>query len=177
MKKIILVTATILFFPYSLYGKTINTQTTGFVHSVEVLKKFVTKQVPKREKICEIKQVPVNGNSQNFGADNLIGALIGGAIGNQLGKGGGKQGSTAIGALIGSEIVRKDKTARANNGSFVEKEICRLQRIVHTETIEQIYGYKLSIEIDGNLIIMQSNRSYNPGDTISIRKQISYSIF
>ena len=115
--------------------------------------------------------------NQKFGADNLIGALIGGAIGNQLGKGGGKQGSTAIGALIGSEMVRKDKVARANNNSFVEKEICRLQRIVHTETIEQIYGYKLSIEIDGNLITMQSNRSYNPGDTISIRKQISYSIF
>lgn len=177
MKKIILVITTILVFPFNLHGKTINTQITGFVHSVEVLKKFITKQVPKREKVCEIKQVPVTGDNQKFGADNLIGALIGGAIGNQLGKGGGKQGSTAIGALIGSEMVRKDKVARANNNSFVEKEICRLQRIVHTETIEQIYGYKLSIEIDGNLITMQSNRSYNPGDTISIRKQISYSIF
>ncbi len=177
MKKVFLTILIIIVFPFSLYGKTINTQTSGFVHSVEVLKKFVTKKVPKKERICEIKQVPVTGSSQQFGAENLIGALIGGAIGNQLGKGGGKQGSTAIGALIGSEMVRKDKVARANNDSFVEKEICRLQRIMHTETIEQVYGYKLSIEVDGNLITMQSNRSYNPGDTISISKQTTYSIF
>ena len=177
MKKIILAILTILVSTNNSFGETKTVQTTGFVHSVEVLKKIITKQVPKREKICEIKRVPVDRADQKFGADNLIGALIGGAIGNQLGKGGGKQGSTAIGALIGSEMVRKDKTARASNGSFVEKEICRLQRIVHTETLEQIYGYKLSIEIDGELMTMQSNRSYNPGDTISIRKQIIYSIF
>ena len=177
MKQIILTIFIILISTYNSFGETKTIQTSGFVHSVEVLKKFTTKQVPKREKVCEIKRVPVNGASQQFGADNLIGALIGGAIGNQLGKGGGKQGSTAIGALIGSEMVRKDKTARASNGSFVEKEVCRLQRIVHTETIEQVYGYKLSVEIDGELITMQTNRSYNPGETISIRKQIIYSIF
>tara|TARA_B100001173_G_C15928321_1_gene521620 strand:- start:482 stop:1015 length:534 start_codon:yes stop_codon:yes gene_type:complete len=177
MKIIILVILTILISPYNSFGETKTIQTTGFVHSVEVLKKFTTKQVPKREKICEIKKVPVNETNQKFGADNLIGALIGGAIGNQLGKGGGKQGSTAIGAIIGSEIVRNDKNAKASNGKFIEKEICRLQRIVHTETIEQIYGYKLSVEIDGELINIQSNRSYNPGDTISIRKRIIYSIF
>ncbi len=162
---------------YITYAETIVVQSTGYINSVEVLKQLVTKQTPKTEKVCETKRVPINQANQGFGADNLIGALIGGAIGNQLGKGGGKQGSTAIGALIGSEIVRNDKQARANNGHFTEKEICKLQKIVHTETIEKISGYRLNIEIDGQLISINSNRSYNPGDIISIKKQIKYSIY
>ena len=104
----------------------------------------------------------------------MIGALIGGAIGNKLGEGGGKSGSTAIGALIGSEIVRSDKQARADDNQFVEKEVCRMQNITYTETSEQIIGYKLNINIDGQIIEFRSNKSYNPGDTISIRKEISY---
>ncbi len=161
--------------PYITYAETRVIQGTGYVNSVEVLKQLVTHQIPKTEKICEIKRVPANRSNQGFGADNLIGALIGGAIGNQLGKGGGKQGSTAVGALIGSEIVRNDK-AKANDGNFVEKEICRLQKIVHTETSEKISGYRLNIEVDGDLISLISNRSYNPGDIISIKKQIKYTI-
>ena len=154
------------------FSKTITTQTNGYVESVEVLKKYVTQNIPKREKVCEIKRVPVQKASQGFGADNLIG----GAIGNKIGEGGGKQGSTAIGALIGSEIVRNDKQARASNNEFVEKEVCRIQNITYTETSEQITGYKLNIDIDGQILEFISNKSYNPGDTISIRKKVSYSL-
>ena len=74
------------------FSKTITTLTNGYVESVEVLKKYVTQNIPKREKVCEIKRVPVQKASQGFGADNLIGALIGGAIGNKIGEGGGKTG-------------------------------------------------------------------------------------
>ena len=126
--------------------------------------------------MCEIKRVPAQKVSQGFGADNLIGALIGGAIGNKIGEGGGKQGSTAIGALIGSEIVRSDKQARASNNEFVEKEVCKIQNITYTETSEQITGYKLNIDIDGQILEFISNKSYNPGDTIDIRKKVSYSL-
>ena len=158
------------------YSKTITIQTNGYVESVEVLKKYVTQNIPKREKVCEIKRVPVQKASQGLGADNLIGALIGGAIGNKIGEGGGKQGSTAIGALIGSEIVRNDKQARANNSEFVEKEVCRIQNITYTETSEQVTGYKLNIDVDGQILEFISYKSYNRGDTIGIRKKISYSI-
>ena len=157
-------------FAESLYFKT-----SGQIKHVEVLKKYITKQIPKKEKICEIKRLPANQASDNFGADNLIGALIGGAIGNQLGKGGGKQGSTAIGALIGSEVVRNNKQANANTNDFVEKEVCRVQNIIHTETVEKISGYKLSIEVDNDIITMNSNKSFNVGDLISINKKVIYS--
>ena len=103
-----------------------------------------------------------------------IGALIGGAIGNRLGEGGGKSGATALGALIGSEVVRNEK-AEANQ-NFVEKEVCRVQKVIHTETTEQISGYKLIIDVDGETIQMNSNRSYNPGDLITLTKKISYSL-
>ena len=121
--------------------------------------------------IVDILNVTIEGNRE-LGA--TAGALIGGAIGNKLGEGGGKSGSTAIGALIGSEIVRSDKQARADNNQFVEKEVCRIQNITYTETSEQITGYKLNVNVDGQIIEFRSNKSYNPGDTISVRKEISY---
>ena len=160
--------------PSIVLSKTVIIQSNGYIESVEVLKKYVTENIPKKEKICEIKRVPVQKASRGFSADNLIGALIGGAIGNKLGEGGGKSGSTAIGALIGSEIVRSDKQARADNNQFVEKEVCRIQNITYTETSEKITGYKLNVNVDGQIIEFRSNKSYNPGDTISVRKEISY---
>ena len=160
--------------PTITFSKTIVVKSNGFIESVEVLKKYVTQNIPKKEKICEIKRVPVQKSSQGFSADNLIGALIGGAIGNKLGEGGGKAGSTAIGALIGSEVVRSDKQARAENNQFVEKEVCKIQNITYTETSEQITGYKLNVEVDGQIIEFRSNRSYNPGDIIAIRKEVNY---
>ena len=160
--------------PSIVFSKTVIIQSNGYIESVEVLKKYVTENIPKKEKVCEIKRVPVQKASRGFSADNLIGALIGGAIGNKLGEGGGKSGSTAIGALIGSEIVRSDKQARADNNQFVEKEVCSIRNITYTETSEQITGYKLNVNVDGQTIEFRSNKSYNPGDTISVRKEISY---
>lgn len=170
----LIVTILLFLVPNLVYSKTKSIQTTGYVQSVEVLKKYITRDVPKKEKICQIKRVPISQKAQGFGADNLIGALIGGAIGNKLGQGGGKQGSTAIGALIGSEIVRNEKQAQASDDQFVEKEICKLQTITYTETSEQITGYKIHVEVDGSIIIFQSNRSYNVNDPISITKKINY---
>jgi hypothetical protein len=47
---------------------------------------------------------------------------------------------------------------------------------MHTETIEQVSGYRLNIEVDGDIISFRSNRSYNPGDLITLTKKISYSL-
>jgi uncharacterized protein YcfJ len=156
------------------YSKTSFYQVTGSISSVEVLKTYSTQKVPKNEKRCSIQRVPVNQDANKFGADNFIGALIGGAIGNQIGEGGGKAGATALGALLGSEVVRNEKNT--TNKNFVEKEVCRVQKVIHTETIEQISGYKLIIDVDGETISMNSNRSYNPGDLITLTKKISYSL-
>ena len=156
------------------YSKTSFYQVTGSISSVEVLKTYSTQKVPKNEKRCSIQRVPVNQDANKFGADNFIGALIGGAIGNQIGEGGGKAGATALGALLGSEVVRNEKNT--TNKNFVEKEVCRVQKVIHTETIEQISGYKLIIDVDGETISMDSNRSYNPGDLITLTKKISYSL-
>ena len=112
------------------YTETRIYQVTGSVSSVEVLKTYTTQKIPRNENRCKIQRVPINQNAQKFGADNFIGALIGGAIGNQIGSGGGKSGSTALGALIGSEVVRSDKAA-ANN-DYVEKEVCRMQKVIYT---------------------------------------------
>ncbi len=172
MKSIICIFLIII--PTITFSKTVIIQSNGYIQSVEVLKKYITQNIPKKEKVCEIKRVPVQKASRGFSADNLIGALIGGAIGNKLGEGGGKAGSTAIGALIGSEVVRSDKQARAENNQFVEKEVCRIQNITYTETSEQITGYKLNVEVDGQIVEFRSNRSYIPGETIAIRKEVNY---
>ncbi|MDC1035215.1 hypothetical protein OAQ98_01910 [Alphaproteobacteria bacterium] len=173
-KKYFLILGFFVLLSSNSYSKTNFYQVTGTVSSVEVLKTYSEQRVPKNEKTCSIQRVPVNQNAQKFGADNFIGALIGGAIGNQLGSGGGKSGSTAIGALIGSEVVRNEK-AEANQ-NYIEKEVCRVTKVMHTETIEQVSGYRLNIEVDGDIISFTSNRSYNPGDLITLTKKISYSI-
>ena len=173
-KKYFLILGFFVLLSSNSYSKTNFYQVTGTVSSVEVLKTYSEQRVPKNEKTCSIQRVPVNQNAQKFGADNFIGALIGGAIGNQLGSGGGKSGSTAIGALIGSEVIRNEK-AEANQ-NYIEKEVCRVTKVMHTDTIEQVSGYRLNIEVDGDIISFTSNRSYNPGDLITLTKKISYSL-
>ena len=174
LKKIFLFFGFVILFSSNSYSKTNFYQVTGSVSSIEVLKTYTTQKVPRDEKRCSIQRVPVSEEANKFGADNFIGALIGGAIGNRLGEGGGKSGSTAIGALIGSEIVRNEK-AEANQ-NFVEKEVCRIQKVIHTETTEQVRGYRLNIDVDGETISLNSNRSYSPGDLITLTKKISYSL-
>ena len=174
MLKNFLLFGTLVFLTSNAYSKTNFYQVTGSVSSVEVLKTYSTQKVPKDEKRCSIQRVPINQDANKFGADNFIGALIGGAIGNRLGEGGGKSGATALGALIGSEVVRSDKAAA--NQNFVEKEVCRVQKVIHTETTERVSGYKLIINIDGETISLNSNKSYNPGDLISLTKKVSYSL-
>ena len=174
MLKNFLLFGSLILLTSNAYSKTNFYQVTGSISAVEVLKTYSTQKVPKNEKKCSIQRVPVNQDDNKFGADNFIGALIGGAIGNQIGEGGGKAGATALGALLGSEVVRNEKTT--TNQNFVEKEVCRVQKVIHTETIEQISGYKLIIDVDGETISMNSNRSYNPGDLITLTKKISYSL-
>ena len=174
MLKNFLLFGSLVFLASNAYSKTNFYQVTGSVSSVEVLKTYSTQKVPKNEKRCSIQRVPINQDANKFGADNFIGALIGGAIGNRLGEGGGKSGATALGALIGSEVVRSDKAAA--NQNFVEKEVCRVQKVIHTETTERVSGYKLIINIDGETISLNSNKSYNPGDLISLTKKVSYSL-
>ena len=174
MLKNFLLFGSIILLTSNAYSKTNFYQVTGSISSVEVLKTYSTQKVPKNEKRCSIQRVPVNQDSNKFGADNFIGALIGGAIGNQIGEGGGKAGATALGALLRSEVVRSEKAGA--NQNFVEKEVCRVQKVLHTETIEQISGYKLIIDVDGETVSMNSNRSFSPGDLVTLTKKISYSL-
>ena len=165
LKKFILFVGCVILISSNSYSKTNFYQVTGSISSVEVLKTYSTQKVPRDEKRCSIQRVPVNQEANKFGADNFIGALIGGAIGNRIGEGGGKSGATALGALIGSEVVRSDKATA--NQNFVEKEVCRIQKVIHTETTERISGYKLIVDVDGEAISFDSNRSDNPGDLIT----------
>ncbi len=174
LKKFILFVGCVILISSNSYSKTNFYQVTGTISSIEVLKTYSTQKVPRDEKRCSIQRVPVNQEANKFGADNFIGALIGGAIGNRIGEGGGKSGATALGALIGSEVVRSEKATA--NQNFVEKEVCRIQKVIHTETTERISGYKLIIDVDGETISLNSNRSYNPGDLITLTKKISYSL-
>ena len=174
LKKFILFVGCVILVSSNSYSKTNFYQVTGTISSIEVLKTYSTQKVPRDEKRCSIQRVPVNQEANKFGADNFIGALIGGAIGNRIGEGGGKSGATALGALIGSEVVRSDKATA--NQNFVEKEVCRIQKVIHTETTERISGYKLIVDVDGETISFNSNRSYNPGDLITLTKKVSYSL-
>ena len=64
----------------------------------------------------------------------------------------------------------------AANESYIEKEVCRIQKVFYTETTEKVSGYRLNVEVDGEIISFTSNKSYNPGDLITLTKKISYSL-
>ena len=55
-------------------------------------------------------------------------------------------------------MVRSEKNA--SNRDYEEREVCRIEKVVYSETKEQISGYKLDVEIDGDTISINSNKYY-----------------
>lgn len=147
----------------------------GIVQSVEPLKKSITKQIPIFKKICKVKKVPAPALKENhqFGADNLIGAVIGGAIGSQFGDKHSRPATAALGAVVGSEIVRNAKVTDTKK-KVQEKKVCSNKKEYKSETIEKIYGYKLIVKVDDRLIQMNTTKPYLAGEPITLRKNTEY---
>ena len=132
---------------------------------------------PVEETICTTEEVPIYEETQ--GGDELGGLIIGGLLGAAVGNsvsgadGAGTAGAVA-GALIGRDQAKKTKKlvklwAIANRMSVKFKN-------VREERIEEITGYRLNIDVDGDTISLKTKRSHDVGDDIEIRRQTTYSL-
>ena len=80
---------------------------TGIVTRVEVLTRNYIDEMPEQRQVCQIEQVPIlaKKNTQPLTDKEVLGAIIGGVLGSKMGEGDGKTAATALGALIGSNLV------------------------------------------------------------------------
>lgn len=164
-------------------GQSLANQTTfntiiGKVNNVEVLTSTYIRKTPVEDKVCSVEEVPIYEESK--GGDELggliIGGLLGSAVGNQIS---GADGAGTVGAVTGALIGREHAKNQKTNGKIVgyrQAETCRIEKRVREERIEEVTGYRLTINVDGEIVTLKSSSSYDRGDEIKIRRKTTYSL-
>ena len=150
----------------------------GTVTNVETLTNSFTRKTPRDERICQIEEVPVYGESQGSSeiGSMIIGGLIGSAVGNKLSdsNSAGSAGAVA-GALLGRE--RAKKTAGAGDiVGYRQQEVCQTNRIIQEEVIEKIVGYRIKVEADGRILSLNASKPLTVGDRVEVNKKVSYAL-
>ena len=106
----------------------------------------------------------------------IIGGLLGSAVGNQIS---GADGAGTVGAVTGALIGREHAKNKKTNGKIIgyrQEETCRIEKRVREERIEEVTGYRLTINVDGEIVTLKSSSSYDQGDEIKIRRKTTYSL-
>ena len=150
----------------------------GKVKDVEVLTSTYIRKTPVEEKVCTVEDVPIYEESK--GGDELgsmiIGGLLGSAVGNQIS---GGDGAGTVGAVTGALIGREHAKNTKKTGKIVgyrQEETCRIEKRVREERVEEITGYRLKINVDGEIVTLKSSSSFDQGDEIKIRRKTTYSL-
>ena len=176
-------TAVVVAIGMAMPGQSIANQTTfntivGKVKNVEILTSTYIRKTPVEEKICSVEDVPIYEESK--GGDELggliIGGLLGSAVGNQIS---GADGAGTVGAVTGALIGREHAKNKKTNGKIIgyrQEETCRIEKRVREERIEEVTGYRLTINVDGEMVTLKSSSSYDQGDEIKIRRKTTYSL-
>ena len=162
----------------SLQAETRIDSVLGTVTKVDTLTSSYVRKTPKNEKQCEIKDVPIyaEGKKSNEIGSMLLGGLLGSAIGNKLSD---NSGAGSIGAVAGALVGRKKAKDDATNGEIIgyrQQEVCTTQRVVLEEIVEKITGYRVQIEADDRILMMEHLRPLTVGERVEIRKSVTYSI-
>ncbi|HBP73998.1 MAG TPA: hypothetical protein DD665_10500 [Alphaproteobacteria bacterium] len=150
----------------------------GKVETVEVLTNTYIRKTPTEENVCQTEEVPVY--SEKKGGKELdgliIGGLLGSAVGNAVSKGDGAGTIGAVtGALIGREHVKKNKRGGEIVG-YRQQEVCNIRTVMTEQTVEEITGYRVRIEVDGKIISLESKRPRNLGERVEINRKTTYSL-
>ncbi|MCE2516337.1 MAG: hypothetical protein J4F41_00590 [Alphaproteobacteria bacterium] len=150
----------------------------GNVSDVEALTTTYVRKTPIEEKVCRVEEVPIYEEGQ--GGDELGGLIIGGLIGSAVGnaatdaKGAGTFGAIT-GALVGREHAKNSKTEGKIVG-YRQQDVCEIQKSVREERVEEVTGYRLTIDVDGDEVILKTKKIYDTGDEIRIRRKTTYSL-
>jgi len=170
----------------TLPGQTMADQTairtmTGTVNNVEILTSTYIRKTPVSERVCKVEDVPIYGQNQNSGEDSelgsmIIGGLIGSAVGNQLTD---ADGAGTFGAVTGAILGRehnKNKQKSSNIVGYRQEEVCTIEQSTREERVEEVTGYRLTIDVNDEVVTLKSSRRYDVGDLINIRTRTTYSL-
>ena len=139
----------------------------------------VLRKTPTTEQVCRDVDVPVYAEAKSGESDlgaMIVGGLIGSALGNKMSdsNGGGAAGAVA-GAIVGGEIS-KNANKQGKIVGYQRQSVCENRSIILTENVQQIIGYRLTVEADGRILTLDVPNSYQIGERVEIRKQITYSV-
>ena len=154
---------------------------TGTVNNVEILTSTYIRKTPVSERVCKIEDVPIYGQNQNSGEDTelgsmIIGGLIGSAVGNQLTD---ADGAGTFGAVTGAILGRehnKNKQKSSNIVGYRQEEVCKIEKSTREERVEEVTGYRLTIDVNDEVVTLKSSQRYDVGDLINIRTRTTYSL-
>jgi len=154
---------------------------TGTVNNVEILTSTYIRKTPVAERVCKIEDVPIYGQNQNSGEDTelgsmIIGGLIGSAVGNQLTD---ADGAGTFGAVTGAILGRehnKNKQKSSNIVGYRQEEVCTIEKSTREERVEEVTGYRLTIDVNDEVVTLKSSQRYDVGDLINIRTRTTYSL-
>ena len=153
----------------------------GTVSGADPIRTSYIRKTPKDERICQTQDVPVYGetagnNESDLGA-MIIGGVIGSAIGNKTSdnEGAGAAGAV-VGALLGREHAKKNQGSGQQIIGYRQQEVCNIRTLMTEQTVEEITGYRVRIEVDGKIISLESQRPRNLGERVEINRKTTYSL-
>ena len=153
----------------------------GTVSGADPIRTSYIRKTPKDERVCQTQDVPVYGeaagnNESDLGA-MIIGGVIGSAIGNKTSdnEGAGAAGAV-VGALLGREHAKKNQGGGQQIIGYRQQEVCNIRTVMTEQTVEEITGYRVRIEIDGKIISLESKRPRNMGERIEVNRKTTYSL-
>lgn len=153
----------------------------GTVSGADPIRTSYIRKTPKDERICQTQDVPVYGetagnNESDLGA-MIIGGVIGSAIGNKTSDNEGAVAAGAVvGALLGREHAKKNQGGGQQIIGYRQQEVCNIRTVMTEQTVEEITGYRVRIEVDGKIISLESKRPRNLGERVEINRKTTYSL-
>ena len=153
----------------------------GTVSGADPIRTSYIRKTPKDERVCQTQDVPVYGeaagnNESDLGA-MIIGGVIGSAIGNKTSdnEGAGAAGAV-VGALLGREHAKKNQGGGQQIIGYRQQEVCNIRTVMTEQTVEEITGYRVRIEVDGKIVSLESKRPRNMGERVEINRKTTYSL-
>lgn len=140
------------------------------------------RKTPSDQRVCETQDVPVYAeagtanNESDLGA-MIIGGVLGSAIGNKASdnEGAGAAGAV-VGAILGREHAKKNQSSGQKVIGYRQQEVCNVRTVMMEQTVEEITGYRLRVEVDGKIISLESQNPRAVGERIEINRRTTYSL-
>ncbi len=151
----------------------------GTVTKSDPIRSSYVRKTPQDEQFCRTEDVPIYGESKSGQSDlgaMIVGGLIGSAIGNKLSD---NEGAGAAGTVAGAILGREHAKNNTGNGEVIgyrQQNICETRTIMTEQTIQEITGYRNTIEIDNKIIMLESAHPLASNQRVEITRQVTYSL-